>query len=231
MPAFLSQNDRLGGLTFGQHRNSLIVNAGFHALTLAVQIAQSLCQIRCFFRIVCQEQIHGKVNLPHAAGGIDARCQHKADGGGGNSFLCAAAFFHQCGNAGATGVAQGLQTLIYKHAVFTLQQHHIRNSAKANHVGIFFQYGLLIAAEGSGQLESHADTGKILVGIATIRTVRIHNGDGFGERFFTFVVVSDDQIDAQIFAQARFINCGDAAVNGDDQLHTFVVKLIDGNGV
>ena len=45
------------------------------------------------------------------------------------------------------------------------------------------------------------------------------------------MVVGDYQIDAQFPAKLRFLKGGDAAVHGDDQPHTLLMELMDGDGV
>ena len=126
---------------------------------------------------------------------------------------------------------QGLKAPGHEDAVLSLQEHHVRHSAQADHVGVIVQNGLLVAAEGAGQLEGHAHAGEIFVGVTAVGPVGIHHGNGGGEPVLALVMVGDDQIDAHFPAQLRLGNGGDAAVHTDDELDPLVMKLVDGNGV
>ena len=108
--------------------------------------------------VVGQKQLQRQLDLSHPAGGVDPGSQIVSDGGGGDRLLDAAALAHQRGDAGPAGLAQRFQTPGHEHPVLALQEHHIRHSAKAHHVGIGIQHRLLIAAQGGGQFEGHAHT-------------------------------------------------------------------------
>ena len=69
------------------------------------------------------------------------------------------------------------------------------------------------------------------MGIAPIGAVGVYHSDRLGQDILTFVVVSNDQVNAQLTAQQRFFHGGDAAVHGDDQLHAFAMELMNGNGI
>ena len=128
-------------------------------------------------------------------------------------------------------MGQGLQTLGYEDAVFSLQWHDVCHSAETDHVSVLLQYFRLVAAEGSCQLEGHADAGEILVGVAAVGSMGIHHCHGPGEDILALMMVGDDQIDAQLPAQLRLGHSGDAAVYGDDEFDPFAVQLPDGDGV
>ena len=120
-------------------------------------------------------------------------------------------------------MGQRLQTLGYEDPVFSLQWHDVRHGAEADHVGVLLQHLRLVAAEGGCQLEGHAHAGEIFVGVAAVRPVGIHNCHGLGQDILAFMVVGDDQIDAQLPAQLRLGHGGDAAVYGDDEFDPFAV--------
>ena len=69
------------------------------------------------------------------------------------------------------------------------------------------------------------------MGIAAVRPVGVNHRDCLGQGILAFVVVGDDQIHAQLFAQLSLGHGGNAAVHGDDELNPLVVKLVQGNGV
>jgi hypothetical protein len=92
------------------------------------------------------------------------------------------------------GVCQQLQALGDKDTVFTLQGHNVGDGTQTDHVRIIPENFLLVTAEGSGQLEGHTYTGKILVGIAAVGPVGIHHRNGMGKDLFALVVVGNHQI-------------------------------------
>ena len=128
-------------------------------------------------------------------------------------------------------MAQGLQAPGHKDPVFPLKGHDVRHGAQADHVGVLLQHGLLVAAEGAGQFEGYAHAGEVFVGVPPINTMGIHHRGGLGQGVLALVVVGDDQVDAQLPAQLRFRQGGDAAVHGDHQFHTFAAQLANGDGV
>ena len=97
-----------------------MVNIRFHRLPLPVQIAQSLGDFRCPLRVIGEEQLQRKVDLPHPPRRVDAGCQHEADGGGIDSFGVAAAFRHQGGDAGPLGMGERVEAPGGKDPVFAL---------------------------------------------------------------------------------------------------------------
>ena len=123
------------------------------------------------------------------------------------------------------------QTPGHKDPVFSLQRHDVGNGTQADHVGIIRQDFLLAAAQSAGQLECHANTGQVLVGVTAVGTMGVHHGHGFRQDFFTFVMVGDDQVNAVALAHLGFFHGGDAAVYGDDELDAIPMKLINGDGV
>ena len=128
-------------------------------------------------------------------------------------------------------MGQRIQPMAHEGPVFPLQKHHVRHGAQAHEVRIGFQCLFLTAPDGGGQLEGYAHAGKILVGVAVSGPVGVHHGHGLGQFRLADVVIGDDQVHAQIPAQLRLGHGGDAAVHSDDQGHSLVVKIRNGNGV
>ena len=83
-------------------------------------------------------------------------------------------------------------------------------------------------AERLHQLQRDADAGEVLVRIAAVVSLRIHHRARIGQLVVRFVMVGDDQVDAELAGAARRFRRADAAVDRDDQLHAFGVEAIDG---
>ena len=138
---------------------------------------------------------------------------------------------HQGSQTGTGGIAQKLQTPGNKYPVFSLQRHDISHSTQADHVRILLQDLLLVAAEGGCQLKGNANTGKGLMGVTAVGTVRIHNGNSLGQNILALMVVGDYQIHTQFFTKLRFGNGSDAAVHSDDQLDALLSQCMQRNGI
>ena len=231
VPAFIRKNNGFRGPSGGEHGYRLTVNFRFHSLPLAVQFAQLTGHILGFGRIFRQEQIQRQINLAHAACGVDPGRQNKADGGRIDGIRGAAAFLHQCGNTGAAGMGQSFQAPGDKYPVFSLQGHHIRYGAQADHVGILRQYRFLVAAQSGSQFEGHAYAGQILVRIAAVDSVRVYHCHSLRQGVLALVVIGNDQIYAKLPAKLGFLHGSNAAVYRDDQLDTGSVELFNGDGV
>ena len=67
------------------------------------------------------------------------------------------------------------------------------------------------------------------MGIAAVGTVGIQNRHRIGQILLTFVVVGDDQVDSQLFAQPGLLQGGDTAVHRHDQPYTGLMQLTDGD--
>ena len=128
-------------------------------------------------------------------------------------------------------MSQGFQSPGDEYPVFPLQGHHIRYGSQADHVGIFRQHCLLVTAQGGSQLEGHAYAGEILMGISPVNPVGVHHRNGLGQGILALVVIGDHQINAQLPAKLCLLYGGNAAVNGDNQLDTGGVELLNGDGV
>ena len=61
--------------------------------------------------------------------------------------------------------------------------------------------------------------------------MRVDERRGLRQLGFALVVVSDDKIDAELFAQLRLLIGRDAAVDRHDQLHALFFERVDGERV
>ena len=227
VPVFSGQHDGPGH--FGaQAGDGVAVDVGFYGLPLPVQAAQGAGLSRGVGGIVGQEQLGGDLHPAHAARGVDARRQHIAHGGGCHVLEVAAALVQQGGDAHALGMAELLQAPGHEGAVLPLQVHHVGDGAQADQVAVVLQHPVLVAGQGGGQLEGHTHAGQVGVGIGAVGPVGVDDGAGLGQLLLALVVVGDDEIDAQFFAQRRLGGGGDAAVHRDDQADLLPVQLADG---
>ena len=231
VPALVRQNDGLRRGALGQHGNGLPIDFRFNLLPLPVQLAQLGGDGTGLFRVPGQKQVYSQLHLAHASGGVDPGGKHIADGGGGDFCLGTAAFLHQGGKAGAAGMAQVPEAPGDKHPVFPHQGDDIGHRAQAHHVGVLLQHGLRVAGQGTAELKGHGHTGEILVGVAVVGPVGVHNGGGPGKLVLALVVVRNHQVQPQLPAQLRLLYGGDAAVHGDNELDPFALQLPDGDGV
>ena len=62
---------------------------------------------------------------------------------------------------------------------------------------------------------------------AAVRTVGVDHGAGGGQLVLTFVVIGDDEVDAEGGGKGGLLHAGDAAVHGDDERDALLGKRAD----
>ena len=77
-----------------------------------------------------------------------------------------------------------------------------------------------ILGKGLHELEPHATAAKVLEGIGVVFPFGIENGRSRRYRFVGFMMVADDEVDAQRFGIGDLLDGLDAAVENDDQFDT-----------
>ena len=86
---------------------------------------------------------------------------------------------------------------------------------------------LTLATQRLHQLERDADAGEVLVGIVAVGALRIDHRERRRQRGIRFVMVRDDQIDAQFAGAPRRVSATDAAIDRNDQRHAFGMQSVD----
>ena len=82
-------------------------------------------------------------------------------------------------------------------------------------------------AQGLNQLQRDADARQILVGIATVVPLRVDDGQRLRQLGVWFVVIRDDQVDAELVRPPPGVGAANAAIDGDDQLNAIRVQSLD----
>ena len=82
-------------------------------------------------------------------------------------------------------------------------------------------------AEGLHQLERHAHSGEVLLGVAAIVPLRVHDGQRRRQRRPGLVVVGDDQIEAELAGPGGRLVAADPAVHRDHQAGALGVQAVD----
>ena len=115
-------------------------------------------------------------------------------------------------------------------AVFSQELHHVGHGAHRRQIGIFQEKVpvILLTAQGHDQLQGHAHTGQILEGIGAVLAMGVHHGQGLGDLLLALVVVGDDKVDTLLPGIFHLMDGGDAAVHGDDQIHTLLGQMVHG---
>ena len=83
-------------------------------------------------------------------------------------------------------------------------------------------------AEGKGlhELEAHAATRQVLVGIGVVGPFGIQDGHGGRQHVVGYVVVADDEVDAFFLGIRNLLYGFDAAVQHDDQPHSCACGIV-----
>ena len=231
MPALVGQHDGLRRPAGRQHGDGALVDAALDLLPLAVEAAERPGQLHGAGGVVGQKQLGRHVHLAHAPGGVDARRERIADRPRGDGALLHGAFGHQRGDADALRVGQRPQAAGDHRAVLARQRHDVRDGAEAQKITVLVQQLLLVALDGGGQLERDADARHLRDGLGLVLAVRVDERRGLRQLGFALVVVGDDKIDAELFAQLRLLIGRDAAVDRHDQLHALLFERVDGERV
>ena len=80
------------------------------------------------------------------------------------------------------------------------------------------------------QLQRDADAGEVLVGIGAVVALRVHHRARVRQLVVRFVMVGDDQIDAELARAARRFGARMPQSTETISLHAFGMQAIDGAG-
>ena len=77
------------------------------------------------------------------------------------------------------------------------------------------------------ELESYAASAQVLEGIGGVRSFGIQYGYGTRQHIVWHVVVADDEVYAQRLSIGNLVDSLDAAVEHDNQFHTFLCRIVE----
>ena len=75
--------------------------------------------------------------------------------------------------------------------------------------------------------EANTTAAELLVGIGTIGLLGIEDGDGIGNNITRKMMVANDEINAILFGIGHLCHSFDTAVEGNDELHTRLARIVD----
>ena len=199
------------------------------ALALAVEVAQLAGEPLGLGGVLREQELGGQLRAAHASGGVDAGGEDEADLHGGDRTSGQAGLAQQRVKAREVAAVDALKAALDDGAVFALHAHDVGNGADGGKGAVAGEERAfaLGAAEGEDQLERDADAGKMLERKAAVRAVRVDHGAGGGQLVLTFVVIGDDEVDAEGGGKGGLLHAGDAAVHGDDERDALLGKRAD----
>ena len=234
MPALAGQDQ--GGPLLRRERvgqvHALLKDTQLDGLPLPVERAQLLGKLRTPDAVGGEEELRGQAGAAHPARGVNTGGQRVPDGYRGEGLLIQPRLAEEGLQAGPLRVGQGAEPHADDGAVFPHHAHHVGHGAHGGQIGVLAQQGALggWAGDGQRQLEGHPHPGQTLEGVGAVRTVGVHHRNGGREGGFALVVVGDDEVHPQRGGQVGLLHGGDAAVHGDDELHTLGVETLHSGG-
>ena len=196
---------------------------------LVVHGLQLGCQTLGLGQIVGHEQIERQLGVPHAAGGVEARNDRKAEVRGADGLVGRAARGKKRGDARTRGGVHARDAVGDERTVLAAHGHEVGHGAKRSEVGVVAPQVRLAqaAAQHLHELERHAHAGQdgaFAGGIA----LRIGHGHALGHEVGWLVVVGDGQAQTRLHDGRRLVLAGDAAVHRDDEVRTERARAHEG---
>ena len=219
VPVFQGHDDAVGLLCHGL----------VQVLALFVVFVDAFRMLAGCAVVLLDEQCHGFSAGLHAPGGIDARSYLEDDVAQGNLLVLQSAHFHECLDAHAGRTVQLAQAVIGQDAVLAHDGHDVGRDADGAEVEQGDELRELDAvADGEGlhQLEAHAATAQMLVGIGVVGTLCVEDGYGGGQLVARHVV-ADDEVDAFLLGVGYLVGSLDAAVEHDDEADARLAGIVD----
>ena len=231
MPVLAGQHERTA-LALGKVLHLLdgaAENVLLHALALAVELAQLARELFRADGIVGEQQFRGQLGAAHAARGVDARGEHKADLNRRDGARREPRLAQQRVQPRKVAAVDALKPALHDGAVLALHAHDVGDRADGGKRAVARKQRILAPlAKGQNELERDAHTRQVLEGIRAVGPVGVNDGHGGGELLLALVVVGDDKIDAERRGVGRLVHARDAAVDRDDQRHAGLGKCADG---
>ena len=219
MPPVAGQDDRRVRHRTGELGVGLVPDLCFNVLPLAVQLAQLHRKLGGGPGVCGHQQLRCSLRLAQPAGGVQPGGQTEANGRGSELAGVDGGLPHHGGNARAGRGAQLFQPTAYKTAVFPHKGHHVRHGAYGHKVRVLLQHLAAVPLAGAGQLQRHAHTGQVFVGIRVPVLLAVYNCDGPGElAVAALVMVGDDDLQPDPGGVVHLGQGGDAAVHGDEEI-------------
>ena len=186
-------------------------------LPVLVLLTQAGRQLLRPHRVMRQKQLGCQFGLPHAPGRVDARREHKADGGRGQALVLHARLAQQHFQADVAGLCHLLKPFGHDDAVFAHDRHNVRHRTQRDQVGIAVKHGICVALERTDQLERHAHTRQAVERIGAVRTLVVHDRIRLRQCVVALMVVGDDHPHAQLACSRDLLVRRDAGVHCDQQ--------------
>ncbi|MNY03083.1 hypothetical protein D3C86_1356840 [compost metagenome] len=237
VPVFLGEHDGavLGGvhLELGEHQGLGFDPLG-GLLAQAVQPVELQGELARVVQGLGEEELEADLGMVHAAGGVDARPDPKADVArvdGGQAVDVGD--LGQRLDAGAGLGRDQVKAAPDERAVDAGQGGHVRDGADGDQVqevrdSVAGRGDLL---EGRGEGVGDADPGEARHLGRAAAEARVDDGVGLGQHLGRGVVVGDDDLHAQGLGELDLLDRGDAVVHRDDQLEAPVGEVLEGVAV
>ncbi len=181
-----------------------------------------------------QEQARGEVGRAHAAGGVDARRDDEGHMEAVDDLVLQARRLEQRAQAHRVRpLREALEPELGDDAVLADQRHHVGHGADRGELQERRQPLLPVEplAQRLHDLEGDADARKVLVRVGAVGPLRVDHRQGRRQLGLRFVVVGDDEVDAELAGTARRLGAPDATVHRHDHAHAVGVQPLHRRGL
>ena len=211
-------------LFYGLFRHLLVqILAGLIVQVDAVRLFEG------FGKVLLHQQFHGFLAVLHAPRGVDARANLEDDVVDGQFPVVQSAHLGDGLKAdGGIGVELA-QAVVGQDAVLAHDGDDVRGDAYGAEVEQrheFVEFDAVAHGEGLHELESHPAARQVGIGIAVVAAFGVEDGHGGRYDVIGYVVVADDEVDAQFAGVCDFLYRLDAAVQYDDEFHPRFVGIV-----
>ena len=186
--------------------------------------------LECCGEVALHEEFDGFLTVLHAARGVDAR-PYLEDDVVHREFAVAQSAHLDNGAEPDAGVGvEATQAVVGQHAVFTHHGHNVAGDAHHAEVeqGLqFVELNAVALREGLHELEAHAASREVGVGVTVVAALGVENGHCGRQGSVGHVVVANDEVDAALFGIGHLVDGLDAAVEHDDEFHATLGRIVN----
>ena len=178
------------------------------------------------------KKLSGNGHLSEAACRVKARCKQKTDRRGGYLFFRRARLAQERRKAGSCRISKSFKSAADDIPVLARERNDVGNRTYSRKIGIALDYLLAFALNGTHELQSNADSRKILIRIHAVVLLGVNNGYRFGYSLLAaLVMIGYDEVDAHLFGVLGLLGCGYAAVNAYYEADALAVQRVDRRAV
>ena len=206
---------------------------------LRVEHVELECELGGGLLVLCRQQCDARPRRLDAPGRVESRREQEAQMACRDLLVLEARDLDERCDARQRSRLHAGHALLDDAAVLPAQRHDVCHCAECYELEVIEKDRLTVPlcapalrVESLAELESHADTGEILVGIRAVRAVRVEHCTSGRQRTAWQMMVRDDDVEvARPLYRCDIRDRRDAAVDRDDQRDAAGRELLNGRPV